>query len=76
MNQEFSTEPPNQVWCGDITYVWAQGHWLTWPSAGLHTRRMIGWAFSVKPDADLVGKALNMAHEQRGKPQQVLLHLD
>lgn len=33
---------------------------------------MIGWALSVKPDAELVIKALDMAYEQRGKPQQVL----
>ncbi|MCS7567497.1 IS3 family transposase, partial [Pseudomonas aeruginosa] len=25
LNREFATEHPNQVWCGDITYVWAQG---------------------------------------------------
>ena len=27
LNREFTTEHPNQVWCGDITYVWAQGRW-------------------------------------------------
>ena len=32
---------------------------------------MIGWAFSAKPDAELVIKVLDMAYEQRGKPQQV-----
>ncbi|MFG9083051.1 hypothetical protein ACEPXJ_16965 [Pseudomonas aeruginosa] len=35
---------------------------------------MIGWAFSAKPDAELVIKALDMAYEQRGRPQQVLFH--
>ena len=25
LNREFTVEAPNQVWCGDITYVWAQG---------------------------------------------------
>ncbi|NQD15733.1 IS3 family transposase, partial [Pseudomonas aeruginosa] len=28
------------------------------------------------PDAELVIKALDMAYEQRGKPQQVLFHSD
>ncbi len=42
----------------------------------LHTRRVIGWAFSAKPDAELVIKALDMAYKQRGKPQQVLFHSD
>ena len=27
LNREFTTERPNQVWCGDITYIWAQGRW-------------------------------------------------
>lgn len=72
LNREFATEHPNQVWCGDITYVWAQGSWHYLAAVlDLHTRRVIGWAFSAKPDAELVIKALDMAYEQRGKPQQV-----
>lgn len=77
LNREFATEHPNQVWCGDITYVWAQGRWHYLAAVlDLHTRRVIGWVFSAKPDAELVIKALNMAYEQRGKPQQVLFHSD
>ncbi|HIE2394333.1 TPA: IS3-like element IS222 family transposase [Pseudomonas aeruginosa] len=77
LNREFATEHPNQVWCGDITYVWAPGRWHYLAAVlDLHTRRVIGWAFSAKPDAELVIKALDMAYEQRGKPQQVLFHSD
>ncbi|WP_427198549.1 IS3 family transposase [Pseudomonas aeruginosa] len=73
LNRKFATEHPNQVWCGDITYVWAQGRWHYLAAVlDLHTRRVIGWAFSAKPDAELV----DMAYEQRGKPQQVLFHSD
>ncbi|MEN1793986.1 IS3-like element IS222 family transposase [Pseudomonas aeruginosa] len=77
LNREFATEHPNQVWCGDITYVWAQGRWHYLAAVlDLHTRRVIGWAVSAKPDAELVIKALDMAYEQRGRPQQVLFHSD
>ncbi|MCT7342103.1 IS3 family transposase [Pseudomonas aeruginosa] len=77
LNREFATEHPNQVWCGDITYVWAQGRWHYLAAVlDLHTRRVIGWAFSAKPDAELVINALDMAYEQRGRPQQVLFHSD
>ena len=27
LNPKFDVEAPNQVWCGDITYIWAQGKW-------------------------------------------------
>ncbi|MEF0262700.1 IS3 family transposase [Pseudomonas aeruginosa] len=77
LNRKFATERPNQVWCGDITYIWAQGRWHYLAAVlDLHTRRVIGWAFSAKPDAELVIKALDMAYEQRGRPQQVLFHSD
>ncbi|HGM4300769.1 TPA: IS3 family transposase [Pseudomonas aeruginosa] len=77
LNREFTVQRANQVWCGDITYVWAQGRWYYLAAVlDLHTRRVIGWAFSAKPDANLVIKALDMAYEQRGKPQQLLFHSD
>lgn len=37
-------------------------------SLDLYARRIVGWAPSNKPDADLVIKALDMAYEQRGRP--------
>jgi putative transposase len=42
----------------------------------LYARRVVGWALSSKPDADVVINALDMAHEQRGRPQGQLLHSD
>lgn len=39
-------------------------------------RRVVGWAFSTRPDADLLVQALEMAHEQRGRPQGLLFHPD
>ncbi|MCF5058652.1 IS3 family transposase [Pseudomonas proteolytica] len=77
LNREFAVQHPNRVWCGDITYIWAQGRWHYLAVVlDLYTRRTIGWALSTKPDAALVIKALDMAYEQRGKPQQVRFHSD
>ena len=62
LNREFTVEAPNQVWCGDITYVWAQGRWYYLAVVlDLFARRAVGWAFSLRPDADLVVQALEMA---------------
>ncbi len=77
LDREFNVTSPNEVWCGDITYVWAEGQWHCLGAViGRFARRVVGWAFSAKPDADLVIKALDMAYEQRGRPQNVLFHSD
>jgi len=68
---------PNQVRCGDITHIWAQGKWHCLAVVlDLCARRVVGWALSNKPDADLVIKALDMAYEQWGRPQGLLFHSD
>ncbi len=75
--REFDAQQPNQVWCGDITYVWAGGRWHYLAAVlDLHTRRVVGWAMSGRPDADLAVKALDMAYQQRGCPSCVLFHSD
>ena len=77
LNREFDVPAPNQVWCGDITYIWAQGKWHYLAVVlDLYARRIVGWALSNKPDTDLVVKALDMAYEQRGRPQGLLFHSD
>lgn len=75
--REFDVQQPNQVWCGDITYVWAGGRWHYLSAVlDLYTRRVVGWAMSDKPDAELAIKALEMAYQQRGCPSGVLFHSD
>ncbi len=77
LNRQFEADAPNQVWCGDITYVWAQGRWHYLAAVlDLFTRRVVGWALSTRPDADLVVQALEMAYEQRGRAQGLLFHSD
>ncbi len=77
LNREFDVARPNQVWCGDITYLWAQGRWHYLAVVlDLFTRRVVGWSFSTSPDADLVVKALEMAFEQRGRPTGLMFHSD
>jgi len=57
--------------------MWAQGRWHYVAAViDLFARRVVGWAFSTKSDADLIIKALNMAYELHGRPQDVLFHSD
>lgn len=77
LDREFEVQAPNKVWCGDITYVWADNRWHYLAVVlDLCRRRVIGWAISDRPDAELAVKALDMAYNLRGKPQDVMFHSD
>ena len=28
LKRNFSPDAPNQIWCGDVTYIWAGNQWL------------------------------------------------
>lgn len=75
--RQFSPSKLNQVWCGDVTYVWAGNRWLYLAVVmDLYARRVVGWACSKNPDSELTKKALRMAFEGRGKPKGLLFHSD
>lgn len=77
LNREFTTEAPNKVWCGDVTYIWAGTKWLYLAIViDLYARKIVGWACSDSPDSNLTCAALRMAFESRGRPSGVMFHSD
>ena len=77
LNRQFNPEHPNQAWAADITYIRTRAGWMYLAVVlDLYARRVVGWAMSDKPDAELVIKALEMAYQQRGCPSGVLFHSD
>lgn len=77
LDRQFAVTAPNQVWVGDVTYVWAGNRWMYLAVViDLFARKPIGWAMSLSPDSKLTGKALTMAFESRGKPEDVMFHSD
>ena len=77
LDRLFNVDDVNQVWFGDIRYIWAGTHWLYLAVVlDLFARRVVGWALTENPDADLTIKALEYAYEQRGQPGDVLFHSD
>ncbi len=77
LNREFTVESPDQVWCGDITYIWAGSRWVYLAVViDLYARRVVGWALSDKADANLTIKALEDAYNRRERPESVLFHSD
>lgn len=77
LDRQFDVATSDQVWCGDISYIWSgnRGHYLA-VVLDLYRRRVVGWVLSDKADAELAAKALDMAYEQRGRPDAVMFHSD
>lgn len=77
LDRQFDVEAPNQVWAGDITYVWTGKRWAYLAVVlDLFSRKPVGWALSLTPDSELTKKALTMAYEARGRPEGVMFHSD
>lgn len=68
---------PDQVWCGDITFIWTGNRWAYLAVVvDLFAQKLVGWAMSYSPDTKLAAKALSMAFESRGRPKGVMFHSD
>ena len=77
LGRQFDVACPDQVWVGDITFIWTGQCWAYLAVVmDLFARKPIGWALSQSPDSELTIKALNMAHQLRGKPKGVMFHSD
>ena len=68
---------PNQLWVADITYIETKEGWLYLAAIlDLYSRKIVGWAMSLRIDTALVLKALGMALLHRNPPQDLLFHSD
>lgn len=77
LDRQFSPAAPNQVWCGDVTYIWTGKRWAYLAVVmDLYARKPVGWAMSYSPNSQLTKAALQMAFEMRGKPEGLLFHSD
>ena len=77
LQRRFNVDRPNQVWCGDVTYIWGGNRWIYLAAVlDLHARRLVGWAIGDKPDSTLTCRALNMAFESRDRPDGLMFHSD
>ena len=75
VNRDFTATRPDEIWAADVTQFWTQEGWLYFAGViDLYSRRVVGWAMSSSPDADLVIDALLMGFERR-RPDEKLIHL-
>ncbi len=77
LERQFDVTRPNEVWCGDVTYIWTGKRWGYLALVmDLFARKPVGWAMSFSPNSQLTGQALSMAYELRGRPDHLMFHSD
>lgn len=74
LNRQFTVAAPNQVWAGDLTYIWTREGWLYLAILlDLYSRAVVGWAMEARLTEELTQHALQMALHRR-QPKPGLLH--
>lgn len=77
LNRQFTVTQPNQVWAGDLTYVWTAEGWLYLAVVlDLYSRAVIGWAMGPRLRGELAQHALMMALQHRTPTTGLLHHSD
>ena len=77
LNRQFDVANPNQVYVGDITYIWTQEGWLYLAVViDLFSRKVVGWSMSSRMKARLVCDALRMAIWRRQPQAGLIVHSD
>lgn len=77
LNRQFDVAQPNQVYVGDITYLWTQEGWLYLAVViDLYSRKVVGWSMGSRMKAQLVCDALMMAIWLRRPEAGLVVHSD
>ena len=78
LKQDFNTTDLNQKWVGDITYInTIKDGWCYLASVmDLHSKKIVGYAFSRSMTTDIVLKALENAYITQQPNEGVIFHSD
>lgn len=77
LDRKFEPGAINRVWAGDVTYVRSKQGWSYLAIVmDLHSRRIVGWAFDIQADTELVIQALQRAYRSRQPGAGLMFHSD
>ena len=77
LERKFEPGAINRVWAGDITYVRSKQGWSYLAIViDLYSRRIVGWAFDIQADTELVIQALQHAYRSRQPGAGLMFHSD
>ena len=72
VKRDFTAPAPNVTWVGDMTEIpTGEGKFYLSTAIDLFSRRLLGYATSCHPDAELAGQTIKMAVAARGGKDQV-----
>jgi putative transposase len=75
--RNFEVDAPNRAWVGDITQLRTREGWLFLAVIlDLYSRKVVGYATSHQPRADLALEALAMAYDTRNPKAGLIHHTD
>lgn len=77
LDRQFAVKQPDQVYAGDITYIYTQEGWLYLAVViDLFSRQIVGWSMAEHMRTKLVNDALLMAIWKRKPAKGLLWHTD
>ena len=77
LDQDFSTDGPDQKWGVDISYIWTAEGWLYLAIVlDLFSRRIVGWSLNNRMKRGLAMNALQHAIDLRNPPPGLIHHSD
>jgi putative transposase len=77
LDRQFNPSRPNEVWLGDITYIWTREGWLYLAAVeDLYSRMVVGWSMAEHMESRLVVDALAMAVARRLPSEGLMAHTD
>lgn len=77
IDREFNPKKPNEVWCGDITYVKTSAGWVYLAAViDLFNREVIGYSLSKRPNSELTMRAMANALVSRKPSDRLVFHSD
>lgn len=77
LDRRFMVAAPDRVWAGDITYLRTMEGWLYLAVLlDLYSRRVVGWAVSVRLSQELAEAALERALYERDPDPGLMHHSD
>ena len=77
LKRNFVTDAPDKIWVGDITYIPTLEGWLYLAIVkDLFTKKIVGYAFSARPDSKIVCDALLLALKRQKPNANLIFHSD